>query len=223
MKASQLISVLSVLVPTIAAAQPQSIQGGSDFDHRVAPVQGALEIAVGTGYSQGGGKVGGDMSDLQDLAGPGAAVELGVGYRILPSLAIGAYGTLSTYQEGDALANDTRVLGGTAGILAAYHFRADRSVDPWVSLGAGWKGMWLDPGAGKTTSLQGLELARLHVGVDYRLSEDVSISPMIGASLGMFVSQDSAMTSDLIEIESKEVNVTGFAGMAGRFDLGGRR
>jgi hypothetical protein len=223
MKTMHLIPALSLLVPAMVSAQPQSIQGGSEFDHGVGPVQGALEISIGTGYSQGVGKVGGGMNDLQDLAGPGGSVELGLGYRIVPNLMIGAYGSVSTYQEGDALDPTTNVYGATAGIQAALHARPHRSVDPWVSLGTGWKGMWLDPRDGKTTSLQGLELARLQLGVDYRVSEDISISPMIGASLGMFVSQDSPMTTDRTTIESKEVNFTGFAGMAGRFDLGGKR
>ena len=71
--------------------------------------------------------------------------------------------------------------------------------------------------------LQGLELARLQVGVDYRVSEDVSLAPVIGGSLNMFVSQDSPMTSDYNEISDKKVNFVGYAGIAGRFDVGGRR
>jgi len=108
-------------------------------------------------------------------------------------------------------------------VQAAWHFRPDRSIDPWVSLGGGWKGLWLDPNHGKTTSLQGLDLARVQLGVDYRVSPDVSISPVVGGSLGMFVSQDSPMTNGYTEIGSKKVNFTGFAGLAGRFDVGGKR
>ena len=46
---------------------------------------------------------------------------------------------------------------------------------------------------------------------------------MIGGSLDMFVSEDSPMTNDYTEIQTKKVNFTGFAGIAGRFDLGGKR
>ena len=73
------------------------------------------------------------------------------------------------------------------------------------------------------TSLQGLELARLQVGADYRLTKDIAIAPVIGGSLSMFVSEDNAMTNDLTEIHDKKVNFTGFAGLSGRFDLGGSR
>lgn len=71
--------------------------------------------------------------------------------------------------------------------------------------------------------MQGLELARLQVGVDYRITPDVAVSPLIGAALDMFVSQDSPMTTGYAEIQSKKVNFSGFAGIAGRFDLGGKR
>jgi hypothetical protein len=225
MKTIKLIPVISLLVPALAYAQPTSetADDHAGFDHAVAPVRNAFEIGVSTGYSQGAGKLGGSMGHLEDVSGPGGLVEVDLGYRIIPELSIGAYGTFSKFQKGDQLASGTDVLGATAGIQAAWHFRPDRSVDPWVSLGGGWKGLWLDPSVGKTTSLQGLELARLQIGADYRVSKDVAIAPVIGGSLSMFVSEDSPMTADLTELNDKQVNFTGFAGLSGRFDLGGRR
>jgi len=223
MKAINLVPALSLLVPVAAHAQPESSDTGSYVDHHVAPISNAFEIGVGTGYSQGGGKLGGGMRNLEDLSGPGAAVELDLGYRIIPELSVGVYGTFSKYQHGDAIDSNTDVLGATAGVQAAWHFRPDRSIDPWVSLGTGWKGLWLNPDQGKVTSLQGFELARLQLGVDYRLSQDVAITPVIGGSLGLFVSQDSPMTTDYTEIQDKKANFTGFAGLSGRFDLGGKR
>ena len=222
MKALHLISAVSLLIPAVALAQPESADT-TGFDHEVPAVKSAFEIGVATGYSQGGGKLGGNMLSLEDVSGPGAAVEVDVGYRIIPELTLGAYGTFAKYQHGDSIASDTDVLGATAGIQAAWHFRPDRSVDPWVSLGTGWKGLWLNPSSGKVTSLQGLELARLQLGADYRITKDIAISPVIGGSLSLFISQDSAMTTDLTEIQDKKVNVTGFAGLSGRFDLGGSR
>ena len=223
MKAINFVSALSMLVPVAAQAQPESADTSSDVDHHVAPVSSAFEISVGTGYSQGGGKLGGGLRNLEDVSGPGAAVELDLGYRIIPELSVGAYGTFSKYQHGDTIDSDTDVLGATAGVQAAWHIRPDRSIDPWVSLGAGWKGLWLNPNQGKVTSLQGFDLARLQLGVDYRLSEDIAITPVVGGSLGLFVSQDSPMTTDYTEIQDKKVNFTGFAGLSGRFDLGGKR
>ena len=223
MKVIKLFSAVSLLVPTLAYAEPESLDASASFDHPVAPVNRAFEIAVGTGYAQGGGKLGGSLGNLEDVSGPGAAAELDLGYRIIPQLSVGAYGTFSKYQHGDQLDSNTDVLGATAGLQAAFHIRPETSIDPWVSLGTGWKGLWLSPSSGKTTSLQGFELARLQVGVDYRVSKDIAISPVIGGSVSMFVSQDSPMTTDYTEIQDKKVNFTGFAGLSGRFDLGGQR
>ncbi len=223
MKVMKLFPAVSLFVPAVALAQPESPDTTTGFDHEVPSVKNAFEIGVATGYTQGGGKLGGNMGSLEDISGPGGAVELDLGYRIIPQLSVGAYGTFSKYQKGDDVAGSTDVLGATAGLQAAWHFRPDYSVDPWVSLGTGWKGLWLNPSSGKVTSLQGLELARLQLGVDYRVSKDVAIAPVIGGSISTFISQDSAMTNDLTEIQDKEVAFTGFAGLAGRFDLGGRR
>jgi hypothetical protein len=215
-------SVVGLLVPAVGYAQPAEQPSGS-FDHHVGAPSNAIELSVGVGYSQGGGKLGGNMPDLDDVAGPGGALELDLGYRFTPSFSLGAYGTLGLYDRGDSVASDTNIIGASAGIQAAWHFRPDRSVDPWVRLGTGWKGIWLDPDEGKATSLQGLELARLQVGVDYRVSEDIAISPVIGASLSTFISEDSPMTTEYTEIDDKDVAITGFAGIAGRFDFGGTR
>jgi hypothetical protein len=223
MKTMKLIPAVSLFIPAIAVAQPESPDTTTGFDHHVPAVKNAFEIGVATGYTQGGGKLGGNMGSLEDVSGPGGVVEVDLGYRVLPYLSLGAYGTFSKYQHGDSVDSNTDVLGATAGLQGVVHFRPDTSIDPWVSLGTGWKGLWLDPSSGKTTSLQGLELARLQLGVDYRVSKDVAIAPVIGGSLSMFISQDSAMTTDLTEITDKKVNFTGFAGLAGRFDIGGSR
>jgi hypothetical protein len=223
MKLLKLFPAASLLVPAIAVAQPESPDTTTGFDHPVPSVKNAFEIGVATGYTQGGGKLGGSMGSLEDVAGPGAAVELDLGYRVIPQLTLGAYGTFSKYQHGDNIDSNTDVLGATAGIQAAWHFRPDAAIDPWVSLGTGWKGVWLNPDSGKVTSLQGLELARLQVGADYRLTKDIAVAPVIGGSASLFISEDSAMTTDLTEIHDKKVNFTGFAGLSGRFDLGGSR
>jgi hypothetical protein len=223
MKAMKLFPAISLLVPALAYAEPESPDASASFDHPVAPVNHAFEIAVGTGYTQGGGKLGGGMGSLEDISGPGGAVELDLGYRVIPELTLGAYGTFAKYQHGDQIASDTDVLGATAGIQAAWHVRPEASIDPWVSLGTGWKALWLNPASGKVTSLQGFELARLQLGVDYRVSKNIAISPVIGGGVSLLVSQDSPMTTDYTEIQDKKVNFTGFAGLSGRFDLGGSR
>jgi hypothetical protein len=226
MKTLSMIAFSSLAVfagKTALADDNDSLSTSSNFDHAVAAPSNAVEVGVATGYTQGVGPVGGGMQHVEDVSKAGGVVELDALYRIDPHWAVGAYGSFSKYATGDQLNDQTDVLGATAGIQGAVHLRPERSVDPWVSLGTGWRGLWLSPQSGKNTSLQGLELARLQIGVDYRVSKDVAIAPVIGGSLNMFVSQDSPMTTQYTEISDKKVNFIGFAGLAGRFDLGGKR
>jgi hypothetical protein len=218
------LSFTSLLAGGLAYADGNdSLETSSSFDHEVAAPSNALEIGVATGYTQGVGPVGGSEQHVEDLSKGGGAIELDAMYRINPTFAVGAYGSFSKYATGDHISDQNDILGATAGIQAAAHLRPERSVDPWVSLGAGWRGLWVSPDSGKNTSLQGLELARLQVGVDYRVNQDVSIAPVISGSLNMFVSEDSPMTTKYTEISDKKANFIGFAGLAGRFDIGGKR
>jgi hypothetical protein len=218
------LSCTSLLTATVARADDNdALEATSSVDHHVAAPAQAFEIGVATGYTQGVGPIGGGMQHVEDISKAGGAVELNVMYRINPTFAIGGYGSFSSYATGDRISVQNDVLGATAGIQAVAHLRPERSVDPWLSLGTGWRGMWLSPDSGKDTSLQGLELARLQIGVDYRVSKEVAIAPVIGGSLNMFVSEDSPMTTQYTEIESKKANFVGFAGLAGRFALGCKR
>jgi hypothetical protein len=74
---------------------------------------------------------------------------------------------------------------------------------PGISAGTGWRGLWLSPESGKNPSLQRLELARLQLGVDYRINRDLAVSPVVGGSLNMFVSQDSPIIQDYTEIQTR--------------------
>jgi hypothetical protein len=166
------LSFTSLVAGKLAYADDNdSLEANKSFDHHVAVPSNAFELGVATGYTQGVGPIGGAVPHVEDIARAGGAVELGAMYRINPTFAIGAYGSFSKYATGDQISDQSDVLGASAGIQAAAHLRPDRSVDPWVSLGTGWRGLWLSPQSGKNTSLQGLELARLQLGVDYRVSD----------------------------------------------------
>ena len=214
------LSLTSLLAGSVAYADDTDSLDGGEFDHHVAAPTNALELGVATGYTQGVGPIaGGTMQHLEDVSRAGGAVEVDASYRINPMFAVGLYSSFSQYAAGNQIGSETDVYGATGGVQGTMHLRAERSVDPWLSLGTGWRGLWLSPASGKNTSLQGLELARLQIGADYRVSERVSITPVIGGSVNMFLGEDSPMTTKLTELDDKKVNFIGFAGLAGRFDL----
>lgn len=198
------------------AFNPDAFDLSGALDREVAPTGKALELAIGAGYTQGAGKAG-QAGNLEDLTGAGGNVELQVGARVTPNLTLGGYGTLARFSAGDSLA-DGRAWGATAGVQARWNGREDRSLDPWVSVGAGWRGLWVTPASAGTASAHGGEL-RLQLGVDYRITPALAISPVVGASASMFVVEDGPMTSGLSKIADHQLAVYGFTGLLGRFDL----
>ena len=185
-------------------------------------VTNAFEIGIAGGYAQGTGDIGTGMADLGDLTGAGGAVELQLGYRIIPQLTLGVYGSFSGYSDGDLIEQPTDVFGAAAGIRADWHFLPAADFDPWVSLGTGWRGLWLSPEEGANTDLQGFEIARLQVGVDYRITPEVAITPVIGTSVTMYTQQDGPSTDGYESIDDPEAQLYFFGGLMGRFDLGGK-
>jgi len=213
-----------VLVTGVAHADPGAfnpdafdLSGALDRD--VAPTGRALEIAVGGGYTQGAGGAGAAGS-IEDVTGAGGNVELQVGVRIRPSFTLGAYGTLARFDAGDMLP-EGRAWGATGGVQARWNAREDRSIDPWISVGAGWRGLWLSPSSGGSSSAHGVELLRVQLGVDYRISPSFAITPVVGASASTFLVEDGPLSDGLTRVRDNQLDVYGFTGVLGRFDIGG--
>lgn len=189
------------------------VTDGGGLDHHVdAPTQ-AIEIGVATGYTRGIGSIGDGMQRIEDMSRSGASVELDAMYRLDATFAVGAYFSLARY----ATVEQIGVLGAGAGVQAVAHVRPDRSVDPWVGLAAGWRSLAVSEQGTPNGSLQGFDLARVQLGLDYRVNDKVAIAPVVGASLSAFVVEESP--GRFTELSDKALSVVGFAGLAGRFDL----
>jgi hypothetical protein len=223
MKTTTLVSLLTgaltLAVSGSALAESEDDVRLGGLDRPMAAVPKSLELAVAVGFTQSMGDVSGPMPALDDLTDGGGAVEVQAGVRVMPHLTIGGYGSFSKYRHGDALASSTEVYGATAGMMAAWHFRPNRSIDPWLSFGAGWRGLWLTPEQGRNTFLTGVDVARLQLGCDLRVTPTVAISSITGVSMTTYLGQYNHMTDELDEIDDKELSVTIFSGILGRFDI----
>jgi hypothetical protein len=160
------------------------------------------------------------IGNIEDVAGPGGTVELQLGYRASPRFSAGVYGAVAWFRHGDAIGDGSRAYGAIAGIQAVWHTSETRSIDPWVSVGAGWRGLWINRIGAPASSMQGIELLRLQLGIDYRVSPRLAVAPVISASLSMFLVENAAMPDDFTAVQDKRLNLYGFAGVLGRFDLG---
>jgi hypothetical protein len=196
--------------------QPSSIETGK---RDLRPVTQALELTLGTGYAQGFGKVMPNQPSLTDLGQAGGSLQLGVGYRVIPQLTLGVFGTGAMFGRGDQVDASTKIYSATSGVQADWHFLpAGHELDPWISLGSGWRGYWLHSDQG-TVSMQGMELAKLQIGVDYRIDRAVAISPVVGVDLTTFLTQSTPETRAFNNISNPRVSSFLFAGLQGRFDI----
>jgi len=184
----------------------------------------ALELTLAAGYSQGFGDVEkGDSASLTQMGRAGAGLQLGVGYRFEPRLMIGFYGEAAGYDPGTRVDKDGEVFSAAAGVQAQWHFAPYAQLDPWLGIGTGWRGYWVREDDSESYSMQGLDLARVQAGVDYRLAPGISVSPLLSLSVSKFFADRTPSDRDYEEIDHPTANVFLFAGIMGRFDLGPQR
>jgi hypothetical protein len=191
-------------------------QEASYLQQSVPAPSNALELRVGTGYTQGFGNILPGQG-ISRVAGPGVGVDVGVAHRVSPHW---SYGMEAEYQEfGSGLNAAAR--GVSLGLGATDHLNPTLRGDPYVRVGGGYRMVWsVNPPGAPTTTIHGLELAKGTLGYDVRVSPDIAISPQVGVGLDMFIFQN---TSGVNRGLSPQVTAFIFAGLGGRFDLGGTR
>lgn len=202
---------------TTASAQER---GTGYLAEPVPAPSNALELKVGTGYTQGFGNAAPGRG-LSDMSGAGVGASADVDYRYNKHWSFGVEGQ---YQELSAEQNSS-ARGLAANLGATYHFDPSFRGDPWVRLGTGYRWLWENnptatPGA--TAVRYGLEALALKVGYDVRVSEDVALSPVVGADLNAFLWEDTSSTNNHA-LTTAQVATFVYAGVQGRFDIGGRR
>jgi peptidoglycan-associated lipoprotein len=208
------VSAVALALGFVSQARAQTMPEQVEPRPLPAPTK-ALELVVGTGYTQGFGSLQSGVN-MQDVIRAGIGVDAAIAYRATPYFSFGVTGQ---YQEFTAeRANSAR--GFTAGIQAALHTAPYSRVDPFFTLGGGYRGLWENPNIPGTNNLstQGFELAKLQFGVDFRASRDVAIAPVIGGDLSLPVWQSVGNTT-ANTITDPRVSAFVFAGLQARFDV----
>jgi hypothetical protein len=187
------------------------------LNQHVAAPRNAPELTLGSGYTQGFGRVR-TGTDVSDVAGAGIGVELGAGYRINPRWSVSASGQ---YQELTS-ANSTGARGLAANVGGTYHFEPLLRGDPFLRLAGGYRLLWqVNPSIGGPSMLRhGFELATAQLGYDVRVSDDIALAPVIGADLNLFV-WERPLAGSTVALSSAQLNTFIYAGLQGRFDVGG--
>lgn len=221
-------SAQEAVVAEVTTAQvvgvPESDEGY--VQRSVRAPRKAFELTIDTGYTQGFGSIG-EGRRVNEVAGPGVGVGLGLAYRASPKVSVGVSGR---YQEVvDVVASDVdqeaAARGLAGGLDMTYHFTPYDRFDLWTKVGAGYRFLWDVRATPERTLLRhGFELAKLEVGFDWRLSRSFAIGPLFGADVTMLLWRDD----DRFATEDNMMAQRGIAtflhaGLQARFDIGGPR
>jgi peptidoglycan-associated lipoprotein len=224
MNAKYTVSAIALAIASSSAAfaqnesAPPPGETGYTRPLLAAPAK-ALELTVGTGYTQGFGSLQKDVS-MSDVITPGVSVDAGIGYRIDPHWYVGL---AAQYQEFSAQ-RSTSARGGTGGLAIAYHMAPYNRVDPWIQFGTGYRILWENHNDTNAPQLMthGFEPIKLTLGLDVRASEGLAIAPVIGGDLTVPVWQ-SVGDGASVAIVDPRPSAFVFAGIQARFDAGGKR
>ncbi len=139
----------SVLFAGGLALADDTVVVSTSAPEKTSGLYNALEIGAGFGYSQGVGNVGNGVRSLTDSGSAGVSGELDLGWRIDPHWLVGTYGTVAWLSRGDAPGNAFNNWTATAGLQGNYHFLPGENLDPWIGLGAGWRGYFVNMARGQ--------------------------------------------------------------------------
>jgi hypothetical protein len=177
----------------------------------------ALELKVGTSYTQGFGRVA-PMRSISDVAGVGIGVNVDADYRVNSLWSMGVQGEFQEFANG----RNSAARGVAANVGPTFHARPLLRGDPYLRLAGGYRLLWDVSPPGEFSALRhGFEIAKATLGYDVRISDAVAISPQVGADVNLFVWQSRAGVS--ASLTSPQWGMFVFAGVQGRFDLGGQR
>ncbi|NUP05974.1 MAG: outer membrane beta-barrel protein [Polyangiaceae bacterium] len=183
---------------------------------------GAFEIGAGFGYTQPVGAVS-SVQNIGDMVDEGIGVSLDLGYRINPWWSLATAFHFHESQGDDTFVEGVDVRGLVSGLQATYHVLPFRAADPYLTFGAGYRFLWIvPPGAEPTRVLHGFQAAKVIGGIDFRFNDMVALGPAVGADLDLLLWDDMDVPNASGAIEDPRPTAFVFAGLAGRFDVGGR-
>ncbi len=186
------------------------------------PASSAFELQFNAGYVQPFGELS-DTVDMGEFADAGFTGGGALAWRLRPSYAIVGYGGFGHWVADERLAGGG-VFGGAGGLAAGFHFLPHNLVDPVLQLGAGYRLLFVAPGDERDNHmLHGFQVLKADFVVDFRITEDFALGPMLSADLNVLPWDLDTTSGAHTAIDEPRVNTFFFAGVAGRHDLLGAR
>jgi hypothetical protein len=135
---------------------------------------------------------------MSDWISAQVPIQLDVGYRVTPQIAVGAYASYGFGDTGGDYVDSCR-MGGfdcsaavvRTGLEASYAFTSvSATLVPWAGVGAGYE--WAESVAKRAgsqnqrTSVEGWEFLNLQLGADYRFHPSFAAGPYVMYSVGEY-------------------------------------
>ncbi len=205
MKRAISIGACLSLLPTLALAQSPAPEGAKAADAALDPHPTGVHIvddaelktplvprandllgrhvlvgaAVGPVWTLG--KLASDVAAVRALS-TGVNVHADVGFGVSRSVALGVWGSLASYGDGDSC-DSCSGKSFAVGPYVRYHLSQGLRFDPWLSAGAGYRQVSFDDGGGASQTFSGVEWLRFELGADYYVFSGFGFGPY--GSLGL--------------------------------------
>lgn len=223
------LAALSLVLSSPAALASPLLQ---DADSSEAYEADSSSSEKGPGFSVGlragyglpfgdavGGPDGSDGEKLSDTVSSVIPLQLDVGYFLSSNLYVGGsfqYG-IASLAEGDSGCDDGELSCSVRqmrfGVNLAYHFAPESTINPWMGVGVGYETLTLSL-SGETNDIslkadstaKGFEFANAQGGVDFRVSDTLSVGPFVTFTVAQYASTSSRVEfGDDSEEESSDI------------------
>jgi outer membrane protein W len=173
----------------------------------------ALGVRAGFGLPLGNAvgedEDGGEAQPLSDTVSAVIPLQLDLGYFINSNLYVGG-----SFQYGYGILNDEEGVCDTDGVSCnvsqmrfglnlAYHFAPAAKMNPWVGVGVGYETLTLGASAEEdgveaeiTSTAKGFEFINAQGGLDFRLSDTISVGPFVTFTVAQYSSTSSRVELD---------------------------
>ena len=154
------------------------------------PSPTGLRLGMRTGFARPLGLAFNGSGALTDTIHGYVPVRLDVGLRLFDHVYVGALFQHAVVVP-DACDGDLSCSGRDTrlGVLAAFHLRPRKLVDPWVGLGVGYE-ILSSKRSTSSTKLElyakGVEVLDAELGVDFRVWKGLRIGPVVSTSVGQY-------------------------------------
>jgi len=187
-------------VPPVATAPIDASDVPPPEDRPPPGARTGIQLALRTGFQVPFGQVAAS-SNMGDTFSGQVPIGIDLGWKFIPQLFVGLYGSLGFGGTSGATAGACAALEVTCvtaslrlGLEALVYLAPSANIDPWLGYGIGIESTGFSASNGNQTvsdAVAGWEFGHFMVGVDFRLTKYIGLGPLLDFSLGQYSSEST--------------------------------